>query len=71
MAAGWSVDFHTLIPTFAAATETSSWWAPMALAVIYGLGLATVLTLVQVPVMYSAAESLSAWFRRRFVPGEE
>ncbi len=32
--------------------ESSQWWGPMAIAVIFGLTFATLLTLVYVPVMY-------------------
>ena len=42
----------------------------MAVAVIFGLGLATLLTLVIVPVMYSLADSLATFFRVRFVLDE-
>ncbi|MEI6972014.1 MAG: efflux RND transporter permease subunit, partial [bacterium] len=66
MAAGWSIDFHSFPPSFAASSETSAWWAPMAIGVIFGLGLATVLTLIQVPVMMSMIESLADFLRRRF-----
>jgi multidrug efflux pump subunit AcrB len=64
MAVGWSVDFHRFPPHVAASAETSSWWAPMAVAVIFGLLLATVLTLVQVPVMYSLTASATAKLRK-------
>jgi Cu/Ag efflux pump CusA len=40
----------------------------MAVAVIFGLTVATLLTLVVVPVMYSLAQSLVDSLRRRFVP---
>lgn len=50
MATGWSFDFHTF--TFSVNGASSQWWAPMAIAVIYGLGIATVLTLLIVPSMY-------------------
>ena len=33
--------------------ESSQWWGPMGVAVIWGLAVATFLTLVVVPVMYS------------------
>ena len=36
----------------------------MAVAVIFGLGIATVLTLVLVPVMYSMADSFVEFLRR-------
>ncbi|MFC1508965.1 efflux RND transporter permease subunit [Candidatus Omnitrophota bacterium] len=50
LATGWSFDIHTF--KFVASGSSSQWWAPMAIAVIYGLGVATVLTLVIVPSMY-------------------
>jgi multidrug efflux pump len=50
MATGWSYDFHTF--TFSVNGASSQWWAPMAIAVIYGLGVSTILTLVIVPSMY-------------------
>jgi multidrug efflux pump subunit AcrB len=59
MAVGWSLEIHAWPPKFVAGAETSAWWAPMAVAVIFGLTLATLLTLVQVPVMYSLLHSLS------------
>ncbi|MFH2129041.1 MAG: efflux RND transporter permease subunit, partial [bacterium] len=37
-------------------SESGQMWLPMALGVIYGLGVATVLTLIVVPVLYSAFE---------------
>jgi CzcA family heavy metal efflux pump len=64
MAVGWSVEIHEWPPRFVAGAETSAWWSPMAVAVIFGLSVATVLTLVQVPVMYSLTESLSAAWKR-------
>lgn len=50
MAAGVSYDFHTF--TWSTRSESSEWWASMAIAVIYGLLFATVLTLVVVPSLY-------------------
>ena len=50
MSTGISFDFHTF--EWVARSETSQWWAPMANAVIFGLGFATILTLVVVPSMY-------------------
>ncbi len=65
MAAGFSIDFHTWPPTIMTKAETTAFWAPMAVAVIFGLGVASILTLVQVPVMCSVADSLTCWVRRR------
>ena len=50
LATGWSFNIHTL--RFSVSGATSQWWAPMAVAIIYGLAFATVLTLVVVPAMY-------------------
>ncbi len=55
MAIGLTVDFRELSVFFG--SQTSSWWGPMAVAVIFGLAFATVLTLVIVPTLYSLVES--------------
>ncbi len=39
--------------------ESSQWWGPMGVAVIFGLAFSTFLTLVVVPVTYSILDSLS------------
>ncbi len=69
MVLGWSLEVHTFPWKLTAGAESGDWWAPMAIAVIFGLTLATVLTLVQVPIMYTLAEDLTGtirrWFRRK------
>ncbi|MBD1399236.1 efflux RND transporter permease subunit [Pelovirga terrestris] len=60
MALGVSFDFHTF--GWEIGGESSEWWGPMAVAVIFGLAFATLLTLIVVPVLYSLADSL----RNRF-----
>lgn len=50
MAVGVSYDFHTF--QWATRSESSQWWASMAIAVIFGLGFATLLTLLVVPTLY-------------------
>ncbi len=69
MAAGFSFDFHSWPPSIMTDAETSAFWAPMAVAVIFGLAVASLLTLVQVPVMCSLAESIRLFFLRLF-PGD-
>ncbi len=54
---GINVDF--LAGTVITGGETSQWWGPMGVAVIFGLSVATVLTLVIVPVTYHSLDSLS------------
>ncbi len=60
MAAGISYDFFNL--KWVTASESSQWWGPMAIVVIYGLGFATLLTLIVVPVLYSFTESIHRFF---------
>jgi multidrug efflux pump len=53
MATGISFDFGKM--AFDIGGESSQWWGPMAVAVIFGLGFATLLTLILVPVLCSLA----------------
>jgi len=64
MAIGWSIDVHSFPWKISQGGGTSAWWAPMAVAVIFGLAVATVLTLVLIPVMVSLADSLAAKLRK-------
>lgn len=41
-------------------TESTQWWGPMAVAVVFGLAIATLLTLVVVPAMVSAGDKVEA-----------
>jgi len=50
MAVGVSYDFHKM--AWVTRSESSQWWASMAIAVIFGLTFATLLTLVVVPALY-------------------
>lgn len=50
MAAKFNLDFRTL--WFQYDTETSQWWQSMALAIIFGLVVSTILTLGVVPTLY-------------------
>lgn len=68
MAIGFSLEIHEWPPRIIQTAESSAWWAPMAIAVIFGLALATFLTLILVPVMFSLFDSISRSMRRRFAP---
>jgi hypothetical protein len=50
MASGISYDFR--IMEWVTRSESSQWWSSMAIAVIFGLGFATLLTLFVVPTLY-------------------
>jgi multidrug efflux pump subunit AcrB len=56
-AIGVSYDFHTL--AWSTKSESSQWWGNMAVVVIFGLGFATILTLVVVPSLYVLLSRLS------------
>ena len=51
-----------MVPTAIALTEGSEWRAPMAVAVIFGLALSTVLSLVIVPASYCIWDSVGVFF---------
>lgn len=51
MAVGISFDFFTF--SFITKSDSTEWWSPMAVAVIFGLFVATMLTLLVVPVLCS------------------
>ena len=60
---GINIDFVGLIvdldPSFSIGSENTQFWGPMGTAIISGLTFATFLTLVIVPVMYSAFDSVA------------
>jgi len=61
MATGVSFSFRRL--AWEIGSETAEWWSSMAVAIIFGLSFATVLTLIVVPVLYSYAST--GIFRRK------
>ena len=70
MALGISFDFTNF--RLVVGGSTSEWWGPMAVAVIFGLAFATVLTLVMVPTLYSITEEIKTkmgWSRVTAVQG--
>jgi multidrug efflux pump subunit AcrB len=64
MAIGWSIDVHSFPWTISKGGGTSVWWAPLAVVVIFGLAVATILTLILVPVMVSLANHIADRIRR-------
>ncbi|MCL2700143.1 MAG: efflux RND transporter permease subunit [Phycisphaerae bacterium] len=58
IALGWSYDFHQLRMVWE--SEASEWWMGMAVAVIFGLTFATILTLVVVPCLYIILYKMAA-----------
>ncbi len=66
MATGVSFNFRKL--HFVFESSNSQWWSSMAVAIIFGLAFATLLTLVFVPTMYELLESAAE--RLRLKPAE-
>lgn len=58
MAAGITFDFWKF--KWVSDSESSQWWGSMAISVSFGLGFATVLTLIVVPVLYSITAGAAA-----------
>jgi len=67
---GINIDFVGLLadfaPDFQLGSENTQFWGPMGTAIISGLAFATFLTLVIVPSMYSAFDSLSRHLTHAF-----
>jgi multidrug efflux pump subunit AcrB len=66
---GLSLDFDAVVhgrvgEALIIGGESSQWWGPMGVAVIWGLAVATFLTLVVVPVMYSTLEPIKRFLGR-------
>jgi multidrug efflux pump subunit AcrB len=64
MAVGVSLDFRNL--SLVIGGESAQWWGPMAVAVIFGLAVATLLTLVVVPVLYAFFATVKDKMAARF-----
>jgi multidrug efflux pump subunit AcrB len=69
MAVGISYDFHTF--SWATKSESTQWWRNMAIVVIFGLGFATILTLIVVPSLYVMLSRLASWLGIRHHHEEE
>src|SRR5690606_2473658 len=60
---GWGFGFRAF--RFVSGGESSEWWRPMGVAVMFGLAFATFLTLVLVPVLYDFLGSFRERRERR------
>ena len=56
MITGISYDFHNM--SLATVSESNQWWQNMAVVVIFGLMVATFLTLIVVPVLYTSLATI-------------
>jgi multidrug efflux pump len=62
IAFGVNIDF--LMREVTVGAPSTQWWVQLSTATVFGLGFATVLTLVVTPAMLMAAANMSAWRRR-------
>jgi multidrug efflux pump subunit AcrB len=66
MALGMDINFFRWPDPILLGVPSGAFWKPMALAVIYGISVSTLLTLVVVPILYSLQNSLKNVFGRLF-----
>lgn len=76
LAVGLNIDFvslfTTLDPKIYFGGDNTAFWGPLSWTMIFGLGFATVLTLILVPVMYLLTERIRNWIRKlRGLPIDE
>lgn len=68
LAVGMNIDFATLLasgnPHLYFGGDNTAFWAPLAWTMIYGLGFATFLTLIVVPVMCMLSFRFKAWVKK-------
>ncbi|MCP3899319.1 MAG: efflux RND transporter permease subunit, partial [Desulfobacteraceae bacterium] len=69
MVTGISFDFHVMAISWT--SESTLWWKSMAIVVIFGLIVATLLTLVVVPALYTIIESAKQKLSRQKVLTEQ
>jgi len=69
LAVGLNIDFAALFsqlnPHIWFGGDSAAFWGPLAWTMIFGLGFATFLTLILVPVMMLLAFRLKAWLKRK------
>jgi multidrug efflux pump subunit AcrB len=70
LAIGLNINFFTLFSDFDAniyiGGDNVIFWGPLAWTVIFGLFVATFLTLIVVPIMFYLSMTLKMWFLKKF-----
>ena len=69
-AMGIDINFYRW-PPLVFGSEGGAFWKPMALAVLYGLSVATLMTLVVVPALYSLLEGIKEYQGRPLGVGRQ
>jgi multidrug efflux pump subunit AcrB len=72
LATGFNINFYTLFsefdPQIYFGGDNVVFWGPLAWTVIYGLFVATFLTLIVVPILFYLAMKLKMWIREKTIP---
>jgi multidrug efflux pump len=63
IAFGVNIDF--ILREVTVGAPSTQWWVQLSTATVFGLGFATVLTLVVTPAMLMMVANVAAWRRRR------
>ena len=75
LAIGFNIDFYTLVtdfnPNIFLGGDNVIFWGPLAWTVIFGLIVATFLTLIIVPVLFTIVYRMKFWFHGRKTAKEE
>ena len=70
LAVGFNIDFESLFthfdPKIYFGGDSVAFWGPLSWTIIFGLGFATFITLIILPVMYLKGWQLKKWFGEKF-----
>jgi multidrug efflux pump subunit AcrB len=66
LAVGFNIDFESLFahgdPKIFFGGDSVAFWGPLSWTIIYGLGFATFITLIILPVMYLKGKEVKDWW---------
>src|SRR5215210_2600353 len=65
LAIAFGINLDFVLRSIDVGAPSTQWWIHLSTAIVFGLGFATVLTLVVTPAMLMTAANLSAWRHRR------
>ncbi|MBL7795277.1 MAG: efflux RND transporter permease subunit [Saprospiraceae bacterium] len=70
LAVGFNIDFESLLstgnPKIFFGGDSVAFWGPLSWTIVFGLGFATFITLVILPVMYLKGWQLKQWWDKKF-----
>lgn len=70
LAVGFNIDFSSLLatgdPKIYLGGDSVAFWGPLSWTIIFGLGFATFITLIILPVMYRLGVNVKQWWAAKF-----